>query len=316
MKSSVLFDLEKSYGMPGHPIAYADSNKIYKYYGGLLTHNEIKNFLATKDVYTLFKQYKKLKRNPTYSHFKLHQLQLDLIDVSRLAPHQNQGVKYLLTAIDSFSRKAYVYPIKNKQGETVLTAFKKFLKQTKKRPYCVYSDKGKEFDNKIWNGFLDQQKIKRYYAYTTDHAAIVERFNYTFQKLLYKYMFEHETRRYLDVIDSLLLTYNNRYHSTIKMTPNEAELEQNAYLVRLNAQDRIIKLFKNKYKPKFTKGQHVRIRNWDKQFKRGYERQSTKEIFKIKSVIKSYPKPIYMLKDSENQDIKGYFYEFELTLVK
>lgn len=313
-KKILLADLKKSYNIPGHPVAYASQPKIYKYYNGLLTAEEIKNFLSTKDVHTLFRQYKKLKRNPTYSHFKLHQLQIDLIDISQLSGY-NKGIKYLLAAIDSFSRKAYIAPLITKQAQEVLDAFENIINQAGKKPYCVYSDKGKEFNNKIWNTFMDTNKIKRFYAYTTDHAAIIERFNLTFQRMLYKFMYDYNTKQYYDSLSDILKSYNNRYHRVIKMTPEEANHDKNGYLVRLNAQKRIINLFKGKYKVKYHKGQRVRIRNWDKQFKRGYAIQSTNEIFTIKEVIKSFPKPIYKLVDKKDQYIQGYFYDFELTNV-
>ena len=39
----------------------------------------------------------------------------------------NKGIKYLLCAIDLFSKYAWVIPIKDKKGTSVVNAFKKII---------------------------------------------------------------------------------------------------------------------------------------------------------------------------------------------
>ena len=43
---------------------------------------------------------------------------------------------------------------------------------------------------------------------------------------MFKYFSANSTKRYIDVLDALVQQYNNRSHSTIKMTPVEASLKQ------------------------------------------------------------------------------------------
>ena len=50
------------------------------------------------------------------------QFWLDLVDLSSISK-QNDGNNFLLTAIDVFSRYAWVVPIKRKTGENVVKAF-------------------------------------------------------------------------------------------------------------------------------------------------------------------------------------------------
>ena len=38
----------------------------------------------------------------------------------------NKGIKYLLCAIDLFSKYAWVIPIKHKKGTSIVNAFKKY----------------------------------------------------------------------------------------------------------------------------------------------------------------------------------------------
>ena len=59
----------------------------------------------------------------------------------------NIGAKYLLCAIDLFSKYAWVGPIKDKKGVTIVDAFQKILKEFNRKPSKIWVDKGSEFYN-------------------------------------------------------------------------------------------------------------------------------------------------------------------------
>ena len=54
------------------------------------------------------------------------QWQADLVDISSLARF-NKGYKFLLTCINVFSKFAWVVPLKNKSGETLVNGFESIL---------------------------------------------------------------------------------------------------------------------------------------------------------------------------------------------
>ena len=54
--------------------------------------------------------------------------QLDLVDLQKFSKF-NKGFKYLLTCIDVFSKHAWVRPLKTKEGNSVLNAFKRNIKR-------------------------------------------------------------------------------------------------------------------------------------------------------------------------------------------
>ena len=58
----------------------------------------------------------------------------------------NNGINYLLTVIDIFSKKNWIIPLKRKTGQEVANAFSRILK--KRRPSKMWVDKGREFYNK------------------------------------------------------------------------------------------------------------------------------------------------------------------------
>ena len=117
-----------------------------------VSKDQVKKWLATPRTYTIHKPIrKKFTRNKVTS-FKIDYIwQIDLIDMIKLGKF-NEGIKYLLTCIDVFSKYAWVVPLKDKSASETVRAFKEILK-TGRKPKHVQSDKGKEFLNKQIKSF-------------------------------------------------------------------------------------------------------------------------------------------------------------------
>ena len=62
----------------------------------------------------------------------------------------NAGIKFLLTAICSFTKKAWVFPLKNKSAEEVLIGFKTIIGKANLIPHRILSDSGKELRNNFF----------------------------------------------------------------------------------------------------------------------------------------------------------------------
>ena len=56
----------------------------------------------------------------------------------------NKGIKYLLCAIDLFSKYAWVVPLKDKRGITIVIAFQKVVSKGRK-PNKIWVDQSGEF---------------------------------------------------------------------------------------------------------------------------------------------------------------------------
>ena len=84
---------------------------------------------------------------------------VDLVDMQSLSKY-NKGIKYLLCAIDLFSKYAWVIPIKNKKGTSIVNAFKKIIPNRK--PNKIWVDQGSEFYNKSFKDFLKINNIEMY----------------------------------------------------------------------------------------------------------------------------------------------------------
>ena len=67
---------------------------------------------------------KKFNKRKVYSQFRDNIWGADLADMQSLSK-KNKGIKYLLCAIDLFSKYAFVVPLKDKKGISIVNAFNK-----------------------------------------------------------------------------------------------------------------------------------------------------------------------------------------------
>ena len=84
-----------------------------------VTTNEFNYQLANELHKPVIKRFKKRK---VYSSFKDNIWGVDLADMQSLSKF-NKGFKYLLCAIDMFSKYAWVIPIKYKKDTSIVNAF-------------------------------------------------------------------------------------------------------------------------------------------------------------------------------------------------
>ena len=132
----------------------------------------------------------------------------------------NNGIKYLLTVISTFSKFVLIVPLKRKTGQEVANAFSSILKE--RRTSKTWVDRGREFYNK------DVEKlVELYFTENEEKSCVIERFNRTIKENMFKYFSANNTRKYVDVLDLLVDKCNNTIHSSIKMTPNEASHKEN-----------------------------------------------------------------------------------------
>ena len=232
----------------------------------------------------------------------------DLVEMQKFSK-LNKGYRYLLTCIDIFSKFAWVIPLKDKRGIAIKNALEKIF--NKRKPKFLWTDNGKEFYNKQVQDLLNQNNIKLYSTNNFEiKSAVVERFNRTFKNMMYKKFTENNNTIFYNILDELVNNYNNKYHSTIKMTPIEGSKKINEKKLK-----NIYNFEKTKKLGKFKIGDRVRISLEKNIFEKGYETNWTQEIFVIYN-IKYSNVPYYYLKDLNNEKLQGTFYEQELQKTK
>ena len=274
-----------------------------------ISHEKLRNWIDEQYTYTLHKQYKK---PPIYRKTMVKtvddQWQADLVEMREFSKINN-GYNYLLTVIDCFSKYAWTEPLKTKTGVETASAFQMIFKEGRK-PLKIQFDEGKEFYNKNVKELFENNGITFFNTYSDKKASIVERYNKTLKTRMFKYFTKEETRIWVDVLGSFVKAYNNTYHSTIKMTPVEASLEENSEIVWWNIYGAYITA--DYGVPAFKLGQTVRISKYKSIFTKGYMPNFSEEYFKIKQILIGNP-IVYKLEDLKEEGLNGIFYENELS---
>ena len=235
-----------------------------------------------------------------YSSFKENIWGVDLADMQLISKH-NKGIRYLLCVIDLFSKYAWVVPLKDKKGVSIVNAFQKILNSSKRKPNKIWVDQGSEFYNNVFKKWLKDNDISMYSTYNEGKSVVAERFIRTLKNKIYKYMTTISKNVYFDVLDDIVEKYNNTYHKTIKMKPADVKSDSFAeYNEESNEKDPIFKV-----------GDHVRISKFRNVFAKGYTPKLSEEIFIVKKIKNTVPWT-YIISDLNGGEIVGSFYEKEL----
>ena len=120
---------------------------------------------------------RKFKRRKVYSSFRDNIWGVDLADVESLSNY-NRGIKYLLYAIDIFSKYALVVPLKDKKRTSIVNASHKIISKGRK-PNKIWVDQGDEFYNNSFKDFLEINNTEMYSTYNEGKSVVAERFTRT-----------------------------------------------------------------------------------------------------------------------------------------
>ena len=243
---------------------------------------------------------KKFDKRKVYSQFKDNVWGVDLADMQSLR-RKNKGIKYLLCAIDLYSKYAFVIPLKDKKGISIVNAFNKIIKQSNRKPNKIWVDQGGEFYNNVFKKWLSDNDINMYSTYNEGKSVVAESVIRTLKNKLYKRVTATGKNVYYDVLDDVVNKYNNTKHSTIKIKPIDVgENNKRVYIDEHNEKD-----------SRFKVGDRVRISRYKNIFAKGYTPNWSKEIFIVDKINDTVPYT-YNLKDLNDEEIIGSFFDKEL----
>ena len=190
----------------------------------------------------------------------------------QLISKYNKGIRYLLCAIDLFSKYAFVVLLNNKKGTTIVNAFQSILDNSKRKPNKIWVDQGSEFYNNHFKKWLKDNNIEMCSAHNEGKSVVAERFIRTLKNKIYKHMTAISKNVYFDVLNGNVDKYNNAYHKTIKVKPID---DKNDSFAEYNEES-------NEKYPKFKVNDHVRISKYKNIFANGYTPNWKEEIFVVK----------------------------------
>ena len=219
----------------------------------------------------------------------------------QLLSRYNKGMRFLLCVIDIFSKYAWVVPLKDKKGITIVKAFQIILKQSNRKPNKIWVDKGSEFFNASFKKWFQDNDIIMYSTHNERKSVVAERFIRTLKSKIYKHMTSISKNVYIDKLDDIVNEYNNTYHTTIKM--KLIDVKDNTYI---NTDKEI-----NNKDSKFKVGDRIRISKYKNIFAKDFAPDWSEEVFAIKKVKNTAPWT-YVINDLNGEEIIGTFYEKEL----
>ena len=118
-----------------------------------------------------------------------------------------------------FSKYAWVIPLKDKKGVSIVDAFQVMLDKSGCKPNNIWVDKGSEFYNSSFKKWLKDNDIEMYSIHNEGKSIVAERFIRTLMTKNCKYMTSVSKNLYIDKLNDIVNEYNNTYHSTIKIKP-------------------------------------------------------------------------------------------------
>ena len=308
----LFYDVKNPASFTGIDALYREVNRGKKT-GCTITRKQISEWLKSQDAYTLHKPIpRKIKRNRVVVSGIDALWQADLADLSSLS-ESNKGYKWLLVVIDVFSKYIWCEALKNKSAAEVVRAFNEILSKGR-IPKKVQTDQGTEFLNAKLKKLFRKHNIVSYYTFQDVKASVVERAIRTLKTRLWKYFTWKGNYRYIDVLPSLVNSYNHSKHRSIGRAPAEVSKDNEWFVWRKLYAD--IKTPSETKPPRFEYeiGQKVRLSKVKKIFDKGFERNWSREIFVVCERLPRTP-PVYRLKDLAGDIIEGVFYGAELQAV-
>ena len=317
--------LKSIYFNANSPASFTSLEKLYqvvKKQGKYkICRNKIKQWLREQDVYTLHRDVKrKFTRRKIITSGVDTQWGADLASVANTAKY-NDGVNHLLIVMCVFSKYLFVQPLKSKRAKDIIDAFEHILQQGRS-PQTLYTDRGSEFNNKMFKSYLQKKGIE-YFTTQNENIKVspVERIIRTFRNKMHKFFQNSRSYRYLEQLQSLKDSYNSTSHKSLPnhMSPSEVSKENEAIVweyiynkpKKHNKKSSMNKLIQFKY----SKGDLVRLVYNSYTFQRDYQQKWTSEVFKIsEQSIRQYL-PVYKVVDFAGDHIEGSFYEQELQKV-
>ena len=99
---------------------------------------------------------------------------------------KNKNVKNLSCVIDVITKYAWVKPLKDEKGKTVLNAFIDIVNKSNSKRNKVCVDQGREYYNRLMQEWLDNNDILMYSTHNEGKFVIAKRFIKTLKAKIYK----------------------------------------------------------------------------------------------------------------------------------
>lgn len=194
-----------------------------------------------------------------------------------------------MAVIDIFTRKLYVYLLKNKTQDNILEVLNKFFDEHK--PEIIMSDNESGFKSRAVQKLMEENETDNIMVEPNDHKAlgVIDRAIQNIKNTIYKYMKEENTTSYIKELPKIIKAYNDTPNSGIlNIAPNEADEKDNKD--KLQILNHKYDLENRKNRIKFNVGDTVRIQTNRKSFVRSYDEKYSDKQYTILEINKTSAK--------------------------
>jgi len=141
------------------------------------------------------------------------------VDIAAPFPRTESGKKYLMVAMDYFSKWPEVVPLSNQEAVTVAEALITNVIANHGVPLEIHTDQGRNFESDIWKQLMTALGIRK--TRTTplhpQSEGMVERHNRTINQYLSMFV---NKRNWDQLIPLFLLAYRSSQHESTSYTPS------------------------------------------------------------------------------------------------
>ena len=169
---------------------------------------------------------------------------MDLVD---MGSKPDNGYKWIITAIDLFSKFAYARPMRNKERRTVVRAATDIFQVAK--PRVLQTDNGSEFISSEFQALLRAQGINHItgLAGRAQSQGSIERFHWTMKSVIGKLWSARSKKAWVADLQDIVKNYNNNVHLATGVPPAEINRDDADQISRLNQrQQQIVDRFAEK----------------------------------------------------------------------
>lgn len=294
-----------------HPAAYGGIDALQK--ASNASKQQVKKFLGKNDTYRKFFRNKtKFDRARVLVSSVGHIFQADLFDLQKIS-RQNNGYRYILLVVDTFSRLIKVRPLKSKNANDTATAIKEVFEEFKKEDLLapkslLATDLGNEFWNSEVYEVLDTFDIKMYGLRRPLKCSIAEISGRHLLDRMYKYMHATNQKHWLSKLQTFVDAKNKRPNRTLgHVAPIDVSYDN---------QDKIYKkLYSKKSRKKeipLEIGTKVQLALELLPFHKSFHGYFSDEVYEVIRRVQYRNIWRYSVKDSDNDEISGSYYRQEL----
>jgi len=207
------------------------------------------------------------------------EISADLADFSRNSIY-NRGYAYIFIAVDAFTKFAHAVPIKSKDASECTKALKETIENI-----CTFktffTDGEPAFESKSFIRILNKYKI--HHIISSAPSGMAERTVKTFKDMLGARIngLDLDKEKWIDLLPQVLYQYNHQVHSTIGVTPVDAQLAENRMKVWLNIKKKT--KFNRVYEP-IKIGDTVRTYIKKTSFTKGSDPRFSETLYKVTDI--------------------------------